>query len=87
MTVPSAGSTVQKEDKLTFACQTNPIDDGAFVRLYLDDNLVGWQKGNLSKIEWVAEKIKPGEHQIRAEVTFSNGIMINSQPIKFILND
>ena len=78
---------MQKEDKLSFACSVTPADEAAFVRLYVDDKLVGWQRGNLGKIEWVAEKFEPGEHQVRVEATWSNGLMSTSPNLKFILND
>lgn len=87
LVIPGLPEPVQKEDRLIFSGTLNPPDENAYLRLYVDDKMVGWQKGNLGKIEWVAEHLKEGEHQAHLEATYSNGLMVDSGPTKFQLKD
>ncbi|MEW6279343.1 MAG: Ig-like domain-containing protein [Candidatus Eremiobacterota bacterium] len=90
MLVPSAGGRVKREDQVVFSCSTTPQDDSAYVRLYMDDVLVAWQKGNLSSIacntrrsDAIDRLFSPGQHTMVAEVTFTSGHVVKSEPVTF----
>lgn len=83
---PAQGVSIKKSGEYTFSCKISPADDTAFVRIYLDDDLIAWQKGNLSNIKWKNAKtgnMKAGEHVLFAEVTFTSGHIVKSPPVKF----
>lgn len=85
---PADGATVKKSDKIQFSCTISPADDKAYVRVYLDKKLIAWQKGNLTGIEWSDSRkkdVKPGEHELYMEVTFSSGHIVESNHVKFAL--
>lgn len=88
---PAEGGKKKKEKEIRFSCAISPNDDSAYVRLYLDDDLIAWQKGNLSNIAWKnakTGKVSTGSHVLFAEVTFSSGHIVKSKPVKFeIISD
>ncbi len=86
VTKPTSGEKLKKANEYVFSCTISPTDDAAYTRVYIDDNLCSWQKGNLSNIEWKnakAKELKKGEHEIYMEITFSTGHIIKSAPVKF----
>ena len=91
ITSPSADSTVQKEDKMVVQITLTPDDPEAVARLYLDGKLVKAQRGGVSRIEWDPrpyEKIThEGTHTLEAEVTGVQGLLVRSNPVKFLLKD
>lgn len=91
ITSPTADSTVQKEDKMVVQTTLTPDDPDAFVRLYLDRKLVKSQRGGVSRIEWDPrpyEKFtQEGNHTLEAEITGSQGMIVRSNPVKFLLKD
>ena len=68
-----------------------PDDPEAAARLYLDGKLVKAQRGGVSRIEWDPrpyEKIThEGTHTLEAEVTGVQGLLVRSNPVKFLLKD
>ena len=93
--VPTPDGKLKKDDKIIFACSATPEEPGAVVRLWVDGELVTWQKGNLNKIVWdttrnekLLEQVgQPGTHAVTAEVTFSTGQTAKSSPVRFTLED
>lgn len=91
ITSPAADSTVQKEDKMVVLTTLTPDDPEAIVRLYLDRKLVKAQRGGAARVEWDPrpyEKItQEGSHTLEAEVTGARGILVRSNPVRFLLKD
>jgi hypothetical protein len=86
---------MRKEDQMFFACTATPDDPQAYVRLLVDGKMVGGQKGALNKIVWdtrrneklTEELAKEGKHKVAAEVTWSNGEIVRSEPVEFTIID
>jgi hypothetical protein len=88
VTDPVEGGRLKKGKKVTCSCSLSPADDGAYIRLYLDGDLVAWQKGNPSSVAWQGAKtgkVKQGNHELYAEVTFSSGHIVKSPSVRFEL--
>lgn len=86
ITSPVTGGKLKKSNDYVFSCAISPADDAAYARVYVDNDLCAWQKGNLSNIEWKnakAKNMKNGEHELEMEVTFSTGHIVKSAPVKF----
>ena len=86
ITSPVTGGKLKKSNDYVFSCTISPVDEAAYARVYVDNNLCAWQKGNLSNIEWKnakAKSMKKGEHELEMEITFSTGHIVKSAPVKF----
>ncbi|GMU57728.1 MAG: hypothetical protein AMXMBFR33_68740 [Candidatus Xenobia bacterium] len=92
---PASGSHLKEEEKIFFSCEATPKDEEPWVRVYIDQILVASQRGNLSNVLWntyrnekQTERVTgPGEHQVVLEVTWSNGQIATSEPIKLTFKD
>jgi hypothetical protein len=85
---PKSGEKIKKSDSYTISCTISPADNEAYTRVYVDNDLCAWQKGNPANIKWKnmkANNLKTGEHEIVVEITFSTGQIIKSSPIRFII--
>lgn len=85
ITAPTEGSKVEKSDKVLLSVKVEPLDDNAYIRLYLDDQVVKIQKGSAQRIEWNADNAKEGSHRLEAEVTYTSGQIVRSPAIHFTL--
>ncbi len=92
---PASGSHLKEEEKIYFSCEATPKDEEPWVRVYIDQILVTSQRGSLSSVLWntyrnekQTERVTgPGEHQVALEVTWSNGQIATSEPIKLTFKD
>ena len=82
---PSEGSKAEKSDKFVISLNIEPADDNAYVRLYLDDQVIKIFKGSGKRIEWNADNAKEGSHRLEAEVTYPSGQIVRSPAIHFTL--
>lgn len=95
ITTPQPGTNYKEEEKLYFAVDATPADPEAWVRVYIDDQMVSSQKGNLSRIEWntyrnekLTERVTgPGEHKLTIELTWANGQTAISAPVGVSFKD
>lgn len=85
ITTPSEGSKAEKSDKFVIALNVEPADENAYVRLYLDDQVIKIFKGSGKRIEWNADNAKEGSHRLEAEVTYPSGQIVRSPAIHFTL--
>lgn len=95
ITTPADGASYEEEKELFFACEATPPDDQAWVRVLVDGEVVGSQMGKLSRVLWntygneaLTRKVTgPGEHVMTMEVTWSNGQIATSPPVKVYFKD
>ena len=82
---PAEGARIEKSDKVILTVKIEPSDDNAYVRIYLDDQVIKIQKGSAQRIEWNADNTKEGSHRLEAEVTYTSGQIVRSPAIQFTL--
>ncbi len=86
ITKPVEGANVEKAGEYDFSYAITPSDESVFVRLYVNEELVMWEKGNLTGMTWKTPKakdLKAGEHTVYLEVTFDSGHIVKSPTVTF----
>jgi len=81
ITSPADGRRVVSGLTVRIRLKVQPADQVAGIALYLDDKQVGQPVTSLEGLSWDSTGVQAGEHKLRAEVTFRNGLVLPSAPV------
>ncbi len=83
---PAPGQVIKKEKSIRFEVGISPPDDGAYVRLYLNGQMILNEKPIAGALEWRGSKqFDNGTYSLEAEVTYSSGHVVKAAPVEFVL--
>ncbi len=81
ITSPVDGRHATRGTKLPLVVEVQPAEKFRLARLFLDGEEMGSIEGELPPTTLPTKGLRPGEHRIEVEVTFTNGRRVRSEPV------